>query len=229
MRNHDEKIKDMGRSVLPSTGRRNARATRRMNHHRQRAVERAALAAYRGAADPEVVTPDFRGTIAQDTWELVWVRRSRDKVAPLVRWAQATIAADPELRAASLEEQVGHFARLMPDTVIGRHAVNHIRQALEWRDRRELYAARTRGRAGGRDPRVAETERLARQILESGLHAELNSRLRRACDLQAMGGVREVLPPRLLLGEHDVPAFAAALVTRPAARAAVVAVAALAR
>jgi hypothetical protein len=32
MRNHDEKIKDVSRSVLPSTGRKGARDTRRLIH-----------------------------------------------------------------------------------------------------------------------------------------------------------------------------------------------------
>jgi hypothetical protein len=34
MRNHDEKIKDISRSVLPSTGRKSARDTRRLVHKR---------------------------------------------------------------------------------------------------------------------------------------------------------------------------------------------------
>jgi hypothetical protein len=45
MRNHDQKIKDMSRSVLPSTGRKSARDNRRIIHKQQRARELAALAA----------------------------------------------------------------------------------------------------------------------------------------------------------------------------------------
>jgi hypothetical protein len=43
MRNHDQKIKDISRSVLPSTGRRSARDNRRIIHKQQRARELAEL------------------------------------------------------------------------------------------------------------------------------------------------------------------------------------------
>jgi hypothetical protein len=62
VRNHDEKIKDISRSVLPSTGREFARGMRRAIHKRQRARELAAVTAYRRDADPESVTPDAWGT-----------------------------------------------------------------------------------------------------------------------------------------------------------------------
>jgi len=43
VRNHDQKIKDMSRSVLPSTGRKSARDNRRIIHGQQRARELAAV------------------------------------------------------------------------------------------------------------------------------------------------------------------------------------------
>jgi hypothetical protein len=43
MRNHDEKVKDISRSVLPSTGRKGARDTRRIIHKRQRTRELTGL------------------------------------------------------------------------------------------------------------------------------------------------------------------------------------------
>lgn len=85
MRNHDQKIKDISRSVLPSTRRRSARDDRRMIHGQQRARELAAVTAYRRAADPDSVTPDVRGTYAPDITHMVRDRRSRDKIGPLVR------------------------------------------------------------------------------------------------------------------------------------------------
>lgn len=215
MRNHDQKIKDMGRSVLPSTGRRSARDNRRMAHKRQRALELAAVIAYRRDADPESVTPDVRGTYGSDISAMVWSRRGRDKVGPLIRWAQATIAADPVLRSAPRADQVAYFARLMPDNTVGRHAVQHIEQALEWREyRARLNASHPPAVA----PDVAEMERQLRQILEAGLHATLNIALRRLADTQEIRPRATPMPRRLLLGSHDIKAFTTTMSRWPAVR-----------
>jgi hypothetical protein len=207
VRNHDQKIKDMSRSVLPSVGRKSARETRRIIHKRQRARELAAVAAYRRDSE----TPDVSGGYARDINSLVWDRRSRDKVAPLVRWAKATIAADPVLRSAPRAEQAAYFARLMPDTLIGRHAVQHIEQALAWQERRLRYNASP-------SPHEGEMERQLRQILETGLHATLNAGLRRLADTQEVRPRTTPMPRRLLLGSHDIEAFATEMARWPAVR-----------
>ena len=215
MRNHGQKIKDMSRSVLPSKGRKGARDNRRIIHGRQRSRELAAVTAYRRDADPESVSPDVRGTYGPDITYMVWGRRARDKVGPLIRWAEATIAADPVLRSATRAEQVAYFARLMPDSTIGRHAVQHIDQALEWHERRAQYQAR-RPTAPG--PHVVDMERQLRQILETGLHAALNAGLRRLADTQDVRPRATPMPRRLLLGSHDIEAFAAKMARWPAVR-----------
>jgi hypothetical protein len=215
VRNHDDKIKDISRSVLPSTGRKSARDNRRIIHKRQRARELAAVTAYRRDTDPGSVTPDVRGTYGPDVTQLVWQRRSRDKVGPLIRWAQATIAADPLLRSAPRADQVAYFARMMPDTTIGRHAVQHIEQALDWRERRARYRA---GRPAGPGQPVTDLERQLRQILEAGLHAALNARLRELAGTEEDRPRAEPVPRRLLLGSHDVGAFATAMARWPAVR-----------
>lgn len=204
MRNHDQKIKDMSRSVLPSTSRKAARDNRRMIHKRQRARELAAIVAYRQDSDPGSVTPDVHGTYGPDITDMVWDRRSKDKVGPLIRWAEATIAADPVLRSAPPAEQVAYFARLMPDSTIGRHAVQHIEQALAWHERcaRSTASGPT---CPGRD--VAEMERQLGLILEAGLHATLNIALRRLADTQVVRPRETPMPRRLLLGSHDIKAF----------------------
>ena len=215
MRNHDQKIKDMSRSVLPSTGRRTARDNRRMIHKQQRSRELAAVIAYRRDAEPDSVTPDLRGTYGSDIWQMVWSRRGKDKVRPLIRWAQATIAADPVLRSAPRAEQVAYFARLMPDNTIGRHAVQHIEQALEWPERKaRIYGSRPPAPA----PDVAQMERQLRQILEVGLHATLNIALRRLADTQEVRPRATPMPRRLLLGSHDIDAFIATMSRWPAVR-----------
>jgi hypothetical protein len=215
VRNHDEKIKDIGRSVLPSKGRRSARDNRRRIHRKQRARELAAVIAYRRAADPQDVTPDVRGTYGPDITVMVWSRRGADKVGPLIRWAKATIAADPVLRSAPRAEQVAYFARLMPDNTIGRHAVQHIEQALEWEERRMRYRA---SRSTGPDASVARMERQLRQILEAGLHAALNAGVRHLADTQEVRPRATPMPRRLLLGSHDVEAFATVMASWPKVR-----------
>ena len=218
MRNHDQKIKDISRSVLPSTGRRSARDNRRIIHKQQRARERAAAVAYRRDTDPGSVTPDVRGTYGTygpDITQLVWDRRAQDKVRPLIRWAKATIAADPVLRSAPRVEQVAYFARLMPDTTIGRHAVQHIEQALQWHERRPRYNA---SRSAAPGPHVAEMERQLRLILEAGLHATLNAGLRRLTDTQEVWLRATPMPRRLLLGSHDIEAFTTTMARWPTVR-----------
>jgi hypothetical protein len=216
VRNHDQKIKNMSRSVLPSTGRKSARDNRRLIHQQQRARELAAVTAYRRDTDPDSVTPDIHGTYGPDIKQMVWDRRAQDKVGPLIRWAEATIAADPVLRSAPRADQVAYFARLMPDTLIGRHAVQHIEWALEWHERRARYNA-SRSTAPG--PHVAEMQRQLRQILEAGLHATLNAGLRRLADTQEVRPRVTPMPRRLLLGSHDIEAFTTAMARWPTVRA----------
>jgi hypothetical protein len=215
VRNHGEKIKDMSRSVLPSTGRKSARDNRRIIHKRQRARELAAITVYRRDTDPGSVTPDIRGTYGSDISQMVCGRRAQDKVGPLIRWAKATIAADPFLRSASRVEQLAYFAGLLPDTTIGRHAVLHIGQALEWDERRARYNA---SRPSAPGPHVAKMERELRQILEDGLHATLNTGLRRLAELREDRPRATPMPRRLLLGSHDVEAFITKMARWPAVR-----------
>lgn len=223
MRNHDQKIKDMSRSVLPSTGRESVRKDRRIIHKRRRARERAAVVAWRRDTDPESVTPDIRGMDARDITWMVWRRRDSDKVGPLIRWAEATIAGDPALRSASRAEQAAYFARLMPDTLIGRHAVQHIEWALE---RHEWHARRTASRTADPGGHIADMDRRLRQILETGLHANLNVAMRLLANIQPALPCGTRTPPRLLLGSHDIEAFTEAMAPWPAVRDLVAAVAA---
>jgi hypothetical protein len=145
---------------------------------------------------------------------MVWGRRARDKIGPLIRWAEATIAADPVLRSAPRAEQVAYFARLMPDTTIGRHAVQHIEGALRWREQRERFQASGPSAPG---PHAAQMPDQLRQILESGLHGTLNAALRQLAATQSVPAGARRMPPRLLLGGHDVEAFTATMARWPAA------------
>jgi hypothetical protein len=216
VRNHNEKIKDMVASVLPSKARKGARLERRGIHHHSRARTRAAMASLDivGPDDFDDPTPSEKGDIR----ELVRSRRDSDKVAPLVRWAVRRVAQRPELAAASLRDQLDYFRKVLPDNTIGRHALGHLSWTLWW----EFH------RTPGRPPAVEDqsvlgglpywdtyssddgptAERLVadvRRILELGPHRELNTAIRRRTASE--------MPDRLLAGIHDVEAFVTA--TRP--------------
>jgi len=239
MRNHSEKVKDMAESVLPSTARVRARRERRMVHQRHRSRQRDLLvisrraafdgtAAQRGeegdqARAETVFEADFeeRRRI-QDITYVVWDRRAADKVAPLVRWAGARVDRDARLRAAPPATQVEHFARLVPDNLIGRHALQHIEVELTYQAKRE--ERRRRRRAGGKatlDARRNQVRRDVGVILSGGRHRELNDALRagyRARATESKTGTEskngsEALPcpARFLHGGHDITEFARAV------------------
>jgi hypothetical protein len=111
----------------------------------------------------------------------------------------------------------------MPDTLIGRPAVQHIDRALE---RHERHARVTASRAADPGRHTADMDRQLRQILETGPHANLNAAMRLPAGIQpaAPGGTRT--PPRLLLGSHDIEAFTETMAPWPAVRDLVAAVAA---
>jgi hypothetical protein len=178
VQNHDEKVTDMIRSVLPSTARHGVRATRRQIHRRVRRTMKIRLR----AGDHEVVV-DIRGALD----EMVWDRRAADKEAPLVRWALHHVRTDPALRDASTAERLDHFRQLLPDSTIGRHALSHIAWPLKHLERPHRPRSH-----GWRPQTIAPT---VRALYEAGYNAELNKRLK-----------INHLP--ILAGLHDVDRFA---------------------
>lgn len=215
MRNHDEKNKNMQRSVLPSSRRKAARFERRAIHRRARARQRDVLAQYR--KDNDAAEPDFReGRGKAATKWMVLDRRSADKIGPLTRWAVRTIEQHPVLSDAALADQVAYFAAKLPSDVIGRHAVFHIEFALRWRFHPESARRYWRPAPGAtRQERHKQVAADARLILQTGRHRELNIALRRSHATGVHAGVRRwrtpeyvPLPVRLLAGMHDIDAFA---------------------
>lgn len=216
VRNHDEKSKNMQRSVLPSTRRKAAREERRSIHKRARARERDTLTEARKTLDSADVDPDpdFReGRRKAATHWMVLDRRAADKIGPLTHWAIRTVEADTFLRNAALHEQVAHFESLLPTDLIGQHAVFHIALALEWE-----FHPDARRRFGGPPPGLSREERRAQavadayRIIEVGRHRELNVALRRAYAAgpppRRFGSPVSPPPVRLLRGLHDVDDFA---------------------
>jgi len=203
VRNHHEKAKDMAESVLPSTGRVGAAKARRRIHQSERARARAALSRY--LADPEVGDELADAHVAGrhyrlDISEFVWDRRAQDKVGSLCHWAVRRVATHPELADLEAADQVEALRKVLPDNLIGRHALSHIERAIKWD---HIARDRVRQPASPSYPelRAAILREQLRLVLDSGWHTQLNRAIKKA---QAPSE----LPVRVLLGAHDLDAFA---------------------
>lgn len=197
MRNHNDKTRDIARSVLPSTARKGARETRALIHGRERAKQRVVLHELGHDIDPDDVDTDVGSVLRRDLAEMVEDRRGADKLGPLLRWASRVIERDPALAAASPEDREVYFRSLLPRGVIGNHAISHLRWILEDRPRRL-----GRGRAGARssDPDVE----VVSAIVAAGGHGELNRRIRRGVAAFVTIAVR--LPPERVIDDaHPAP------------------------
>ncbi|MCC5951603.1 MAG: hypothetical protein JJU45_05855 [Acidimicrobiia bacterium] len=170
MRNHNEKARDIARSVLPSTARKGARDSRAIIHGRERAHERQLLHDLRGHLDPDDYEGDlgFAARHHRDLKEIVDRRRSADKVGPLIAWAERRVERDPALRTATPEGREAHFRKFLPPGLIGNHAISHLHWVLDDRPRRRIRTDTTRNR----DVALVEA------IIAAGGHGDLNRRLR---------------------------------------------------
>ena len=232
MRNHDQKNKDMCKSVLPSTSRKNARQTRRAAHGAIRAAERAVLPGIRLEEDGSTMwDADRRRRSAVS--EMVLDRRSADKIGSLVRWARVTVERDARLRDASQDEVLAYFAGLLPNNTIGRHAIQHIEYGLFGYASRFSISYEERS-AGLRAAEMAQRDRFRARVVAlmvAGFHRDLNDALRRlrAQQLDAIGRAKQDgqrwdgLPPLvpLMKGSHALEEFVVATQDHRAVRAAV--------
>lgn len=129
MRNHDQKARDMARSILPSAARRSSRGRKRGSARRARARNAARLTRLMTYLDDldgfeESLT---RYDLDDGGWDgMVEDRRGADKVAPLIRWAEARILTRAQLAEGDYWTRRYHFAVLVGDTLIGRHALQHL-------------------------------------------------------------------------------------------------------
>ncbi len=199
MRNHNDKPRDIARSALASTARETARSTRSRIHGSDRVNERKLLHDLMRCADPDEcdvhlgASPRYRRDIA----DLVYDRRSTDKLGPLIRWAERSIATDPQLESAPYEDQVDHFRKILPSGVVGDHAVSHLRWVLSDPPLWLRYP-------NARTPHRASIAQLVADIVGVGLHGELNSRIRAAVPSVVERTVR-IPPTRLIDEEHPPP------------------------
>jgi hypothetical protein len=121
------------------------------------------------------------------------------------------VDTDPALVSCPCPEQVEAFRALLPNSLIGRHALSHIDAALRWRHWR---LDRTQPWWSVRAERDLDQVRAqVRVILEAGLHKELNRRIKDAFNRQNLhidtASRASLVSSRLLLGVHDVDDFAA--------------------
>jgi len=133
------KVRDMGRSVLPSTARKGAREEIRDAHHNARRRQNRILDELNPAAcncdDPDAVDcplcdADLIFTNPQRKVKYaVRDRRGADKVAPLIRWADAQI---PE--GTYPDEAHAMMKAMLPDGLIGDHAMTHLSGVLPERN-----------------------------------------------------------------------------------------------
>ena len=138
------KERDMVRSILPSTARKGARDNKRNVNQRRRSSVRQALRQHRDvlATERYFDHEEFGWDSFDERFDfdapydeihdadceydsqikyVMWDRREADKVAPIIRWAEAKVAdVRPEDRLSWLQAR-------MPDNLAVRHAVSHIK------------------------------------------------------------------------------------------------------
>lgn len=217
MRNHDQKSRDMARSILPSTARRQARERKQRSARDARVRNRARLQRLRNHLDdPDAFEEALHRYDLTDTgWDgMVDDRRGHDKVAPLIRWAEARLTQTPRLADGGYRTRRQYFAGLLGETVVGRHALGHLDHLFgdedpwaygsypgepTWEEQRE--ERRAVARAGH-----AERARLLNEVLAGADARRLNARIRvltppverrwflDSAGEQAMGGTSEHEP-----------------------------------
>jgi len=205
----EKKRREMARSVLPSKSRKSSREDLRAVARSHRRSGRQALREMRGVNDfaPEadeglfaevedLLETRLSDVSAQRRSDIKWVvrdRREADKLRPLMRWAPKAVAhLEPADRLPTLRSW-------LPDGIIGWHAMTHLMwvDGLYDEDAEHHYRYYFGRRRYDDEQRLAEQVAKVEAILDKGMHAELNRRLK-----------RNLLGDRLLMGRHDVEDFA---------------------
>lgn len=122
-----EKVRQMQRSILPSTARKAARDNKRALVHRNRRGSSHVLTKYKGPAshvldicdDGEVLTY-WETPNRHDYGEMIYERRSHDKLAHFEMWAYE------RTKHLRLEDRYSKISGLLPNGLIGDHALSHL-------------------------------------------------------------------------------------------------------
>lgn len=199
----DEKVRDMMRSLLPSTSRRTSRENAASVKRRNRRRTRQALAEWKGWTDPYEFTGhiyDYGDTpaVRYSIKDVMWERRDADNTAAFIRWATAKTKHldDPFERYAAIK-------KLTPDNLIGRHALSHLRwvDGFDFGDVRAFYAlCGYRRCAGGAKEPAALSEVQVREVIAMDLEA-LN-RCLKASMLPVCAGLGDVEFIRIAMSQR---------------------------
>lgn len=186
MRNHDQKYRDMTRSILPSKARHSARERKKASARRARARNKARLDRIIGYLDDLEDFEEDLGRYDLDDcgWDgMVEDRRGADKIAPLVRWAEIRIRRTPRLANGDYGARASYFSRLLGDNVVGRHAHGHLERLFGEQDpfrygRRQydvtVVRAQRRAEAAAE---LADRERKLGEVLTAAGPRRLNARI----------------------------------------------------
>ena len=226
----DDKAYEMARSLLPSTGRRQARKARARVSRNTRRTHRVRVAGLARDAEPAEDCAELTGDSSLEMRHVVWHRRARDKVNPFQRWARA------QTRDLPRDSRLPHVRGLLPQGLIGEHALGHLSWDLHFESTAELELDEARRAAWQRQRREGRpwldrgllAQLLRRLLLLPGGQRAFNDFLKRACARgwtykRGHDGRRHVVwhgleSIRLLRGVHDVLPFLDALepaLTRP--------------
>jgi hypothetical protein len=134
MRNHDEKRRDICRSLLPSSARRAARTNKAILKRQHRRHIRHELhdwsryddvLNYEGFVHEDTNRPITGGVgwyIGQTMAGIVNERRDADNLGPFLNWVRATKGRLP---GETDDDKFEALRRVLPDNLIGRHALGH--------------------------------------------------------------------------------------------------------
>jgi hypothetical protein len=202
----EDKARDMARSLLPSRWRKGARKERALIHQGTRREPRETLS--RLAREPEgwEETPTPRDTSRREIRQLVRHRRWADKVHPFIRWATAITRELPR------ESRLSHVRGLLPEGVIGEHALVHIKGIEDFENAAERQRRKAWWGRGARSQWLerGEQAQLLRQVLQApDGHRAFNRWLRYAPPGNCTCWDRPMAHPkvRTLQGVHDVLPF----------------------
>jgi len=212
----EAKVKTMAESLLPSRRRKGAREDKRIAHrqHRRRVAERMGQLRWQ---DYDDFAPSVTHNNNRRIHEIKWERRAADNVSAVQRWAEALTETLPK------GERVAFMKRLLPDNLIGRHALTH----LVFLDEDRYHRASRAQREEIRCRQVAELTDLVWNLLGIGAHAEINFAIkashraghsRSRYDWSAKKRLEWIerkdccASPALLAGRHDVDNFVERLV-----------------
>lgn len=126
----EKKLRDMARSVLPSTRRKSAKAEKQqVARKNRRQINRDCKASISYEDYLECPAEDHKIDTrkkADNYTYLLSNRRGADKVGPLIRWAQAKVRKEN----IDLHNAEFYFKAILPKNLIGNHAWTHLEYYL---------------------------------------------------------------------------------------------------